>query len=131
LIEKCKSTPENYVHDGEKYICPDCQDGFFVNPETGDCEECIIDFNESNCVSCSDYETCSTCKEGFILNPDQSDCVAPIDHCIQDPLTYEIDQWGDFICDECQDNFVWDGLFCTECSEVIEGCSMCDGYECH
>jgi len=138
FIENCKASPESYVHDGEKYLCPDCRDGFMLNEKTGLCEQCDID----NCISCEAVDFCQECEFPFVLNPvtDKDDEViavqcklVDIPNCLDKPDEYIYDdEAGEYVCNHCRDNFVWNSVefTCEECSDAIEGCSMCVNATC-
>jgi len=64
FIENCKATPENYVHDGKRFVCPDCSDGFMVNSNSGLCELCEID----NCLGCDSVDFCNQCEFPYLLH---------------------------------------------------------------
>ena len=40
-----------------------CQDYFYNNPETTDCELC-----SSNCIMCDDASTCTLCRNGYYVD---------------------------------------------------------------
>lgn len=139
FIENCKASPENYVHDGEKYLCPDCRDGFMINALSGLCEQCDID----NCISCEKVDFCQECEFPFALNPVLDpikklviavQCkLVEIQNCINEPSEYIFDEdAGEYVCPNCRDNYVWNPVefTCEECGDAIEGCAMCVNTTC-
>ena len=62
-IENCKTGPENYINNGQKYVCPECRDGYINDPVTGICESCDIDL----CLDCESAGFCSQCEFPYVL----------------------------------------------------------------
>jgi len=127
LIENCKSSPENYIHDGENYLCPDCIDGYLFDTEFGKCDKCNL---EPPCLGCAEWNICSECQAPHILTVDRKGCQLPLAHCLDKPKNYMIVD-DEYMCSTCKQNFVWDGEQCSECGDVIDECTKCVDGICH
>lgn len=138
-IENCKTGPENYINNGQKYVCPECRDGYINDPQTGICESCDIDL----CLDCESAGFCSECEFPYVL-VDKFDVDKKligkiceyhiIQDCLDEPSDYIYDEESDnFICNRCRDNFVWDEdeYECIECKDAFPGCMQCMGEKCH
>ena len=123
-IEYCVASEENYINNGEYFICPQCEYGYYAEGQK--CVKCVIE----NCNDCSAEDLCLECKSNFWMTQDSQYCYEPIDDCTgAEYVEYEIvDEEFIPVCTNCTQFFGWnyDETKCDDCSTIIENCIDCD-----
>lgn len=113
-----------------KWVCPQCQEGYFLDPIDFTCQPCNLDMVTHGCSACEwvnldlenliDYPftdlRCTECSEGYYMKGNT--CQAnSIPGCLKaNPLDYHE-------CDECEIGWSLIAGACTKCDDE---CVECD-----
>lgn len=127
-IYQCARTQDEYLHDGEEYVCPECRAGWYI--DGNECSKCEID--DVYCLDCMDEDFCIACEIPKILNEEFTGCMNPLERCADRPERYGMKN-DKFFCKTCEKNYMWswEDWECQECGDVIDGCEVCRDNECH
>ena len=118
-IEFCQVTPNDYVSNGEIWVCPDCVDGYFSYE--GGCEKC-----SPMCLTCDEFSKCNECAGGLAWKDET--CIEFIEDCEVPPEYYDWNaEYEVYTCPKCSDNkvFIPEARGCLTCGESIFGCIDC------
>ena len=132
-IEDCVTPWENYYNNGEDFVCPECEAGYYSLGSQ--CYECEIE----GCTLCSDAHTCTQCDMPLILDPQGVDCIQPLAHCADEQQDYGIED-GMYVCNNCSIGYTWETYeenpltehnSCQPCRDVFEHCKDCRNNKCY
>lgn len=74
-LRNCASSPLGdqpfgLTNSSNKWVCPDCFEGFFWNDEENICDECNID----HCFDCLSETECNQCITGYMPGQNNIGC---------------------------------------------------------